>query len=192
MGNQFTNGTNIRVLDRQRGLTVNKRKGVECDIICPTTPRKRLRKLDDKNIFRQHHSNEIHNEIRGTSSLLLQDLAIQIQNICNNFNLQVLYQYIPGIHNTQADTLSRIKKPLYESSIPKAMFSTINRQWGPLQMDAFAARHNRQLPHYWALNQDPEATAIGALQQDWRIKGLYLHPPWKLITRVLQKSRNKS
>ncbi|KAG0905109.1 hypothetical protein G6F32_017209 [Rhizopus arrhizus] len=68
------------------------------------------------------------------------------------------------------------------------MFQLINRQWGPLQVDAFAARHNRQLQQYWALNLDPEATAIDAFQQNWNIRGLYLHPPWKLI----QESGSKS
>jgi hypothetical protein len=48
----------------------------------------------------------------GTTSMILQDLAIQIQEICNQHNIKVMHQHIPGILNTQADMLSRLRKPL--------------------------------------------------------------------------------
>ncbi|KAG1369256.1 hypothetical protein G6F61_012487 [Rhizopus arrhizus] len=128
---------------------------------------------------------------RGTSSALLQDLAIQIQDICNTYNIQTIYQHIQGIHNTEADALSRKKIPFHESAIPKKMFQWIEANWGKRRVDAFAARHNHQLTEYWTLNQDHNATAIDAFQQDWRIKGLYLYPPWKLIPQVLKKIKEQ-
>ncbi|KAG1246026.1 hypothetical protein G6F68_014809 [Rhizopus microsporus] len=127
----------------------------------------------------------------GTSSALLQDLAIQIQDICNTYNIQTIYQHIPGVHNTEADALSRKKIPFHESAIPKKMFQWIEANWGKRRVDAFAARHNHQLIEYWTLNQDHNATAIDAFQQDWRIKGLYLYPPWKLIPQVLKKIKEQ-
>jgi hypothetical protein len=122
----------------------------------------------------------------GTSSVILQDLAIQIQQICNKHRLQVIYQHVPGILNTEADRLSRLKKPLYESSIPRRMFNKIQQTWGRLKIDAFAARHNHQLPNYWSLTPDPSAKAIDAFQQAWLKKGMFLYPPWKLIPKVLK------
>lgn len=127
----------------------------------------------------------------GTSSALLQELAIEIQNICNQYNLQVVYQHIPGVLNTAADALSRKKIPFHESTIPKKMFQVIETLWGKRKVDAFAARHNYQLEEYWALQQDTKAAAVDAFQQDWRIKGLYLYPPWKLIPRVLKKIKEQ-
>ena len=82
----------------------------------------------------------------GTSSPILQDLAIQIQQVCNDHQFHVQYQHIQGVKNVEADRLSRIKKPLYESNIPKKFFKKILRCWGPRTIDAFAARHNHQLP----------------------------------------------
>ncbi|KAG1392100.1 hypothetical protein G6F60_012229 [Rhizopus arrhizus] len=58
----------------------------------------------------------------GTASFALQDLAVKIQDLCNLHHLTVQYQHIPGILNVTADQLSRSKKPLYESTIPKKMF----------------------------------------------------------------------
>lgn len=127
----------------------------------------------------------------GTSSTILQDLTIQIQEICNQYNIQTLYQHIPGVNNTEADALSRTKLPFDESTIPLKMFTMIQKRWGKMSVDAFAARHNHQLPQYWTLQQDQTAAAIDAFQQDWRTQGLYLYPPWKLIPRVLKKIKQQ-
>jgi hypothetical protein len=43
----------------------------------------------------------------GTASKVLQDLAVQIQEICNRYHLEVEYEHIPGRENIQADWLSR-------------------------------------------------------------------------------------
>jgi ribonuclease HI len=77
----------------------------------------------------------------GMASIHLQNIAVQIQNVCNSYNLQVIYQHIKGINNVEADRLSRIKKPLYESTIPRTFFQTIMDRWGPLTIDMFATRH---------------------------------------------------
>ena len=65
LGNKLTNGHNIWVLDTRGSTTFNKRKRIEDDFVCNTTPRKRLCKLDDEDILRQHNSTEVHNKIRG-------------------------------------------------------------------------------------------------------------------------------
>lgn len=91
----------------------------------------------------------------GTSSALLQDIAVQIQDICNRFQLDVEYQHIPGVKNIQAHALSRhqhSKNLLYESTIPTRIFQRINRKWGPLKIDAFANRINHKLPNSGVYN----------------------------------------
>jgi hypothetical protein len=72
----------------------------------------------------------------GTTSHLLQQLAVDIQGICNEYRAEVIYQHVPGVQNHHADKLSRTKKPLYEQSIPKKFFQQIHQKWGPLQVDA--------------------------------------------------------
>lgn len=62
----------------------------------------------------------------------------------------------------------------------------IQQHWGRCKIDAFAVRHSSQLPTFWSLNPDPEAAATDAFRQQWPPRGLYLHPPWKLIPKVLQ------
>ncbi|KAG1136508.1 hypothetical protein G6F38_011997 [Rhizopus arrhizus] len=127
----------------------------------------------------------------GTASVHLQDYAVKIQDLCNMYNLNVIYQHIKGVDNVEADQLSRTKKPLYESTIPKRFFRTIQSLWGPLDIDMFASRQNTQLPRYWSLRPDPQAMATDAFLQQWPMTGLYAYPPWKLIPPVLRLIKKK-
>lgn len=120
----------------------------------------------------------------GTASRILQDLAVSIQEISNQFNLEVEFQHVPGKDNIHADWLSRQQhdqSPLYKAQLPRQIFQQLNKNWGPLKLDVFADRVNTQLPRFWSLQPDPEAEAMDAFQQQWPKKGIYLFPPWKLI-----------
>jgi hypothetical protein len=127
----------------------------------------------------------------GTSSIYLQELALQIQELINKFNLKIHFQHIPGMTNIQANRLSRRTTPLYEWKLPTKWFQRIQRKWGQRAVDAFAARHNNLLPKFWSLHPDPAATAVDAFQQPWPRKDLYLHPPWRLISKVLHMPNAK-
>jgi hypothetical protein len=41
----------------------------------------------------------------GTASALLQDSAVNIQDLCNQYQLDVQYQHISGVENAKADQL---------------------------------------------------------------------------------------
>ena len=122
----------------------------------------------------------------GTSSQTLQELALQIHNILLKWNITISYHHIPGVQNVAADELSRRKRPLYEGAFPKKYFAKIEEKWGKRLIDAFATRLNNKVETFWSRFPDPAASATDAFQQPWPQKGLYLHPPWKLIPRTLQ------
>ncbi|KAG1143259.1 hypothetical protein G6F37_007041 [Rhizopus arrhizus] len=67
LGNQFSVGNNIRVLDDGRNATFNKRKRAQDDPVCDTTPRKRLCKLNYKDFLGQPNSLEVHDKVRRNS-----------------------------------------------------------------------------------------------------------------------------
>lgn len=75
---------------------------------------------------------------RSTTSAVLQDLAIQSQELCNQHKSKVVYQHIPGAFNTQAAHLSRIKILLYGTSITKKTFQAIQQQLEKLKIDTFS------------------------------------------------------
>lgn len=123
----------------------------------------------------------------GTASQYLQELALAIYELTARHNIQVQYQHVQGVKNVRADFLSRRKKPLYEWKLPRRFFKMIQAQWGPLKLDAFATRENTRLPRFWSLQPDPQAEALDAFKQKWIKTGMYLHPPWKLIPKVIRK-----
>lgn len=122
----------------------------------------------------------------GTASPILQDTAVRIQEICNQYHLTVIYQHIQGVKNVEADRLSRQKIPLYERALPSWIFKELQQSWGPLTLDTFATRQNKKVRKYYSYLPDPEAIAIDAFQQRWPKTGSYCYPPWKLIPRVLE------
>ncbi|KAG1140235.1 hypothetical protein G6F37_013015 [Rhizopus arrhizus] len=56
LGDKLPISNNIRVLDTRGSSTINKRQRAEDDSLCYTTPCKKMRKLRDQDIFRQHDS----------------------------------------------------------------------------------------------------------------------------------------
>ncbi|KAJ8654252.1 hypothetical protein O0I10_010074 [Lichtheimia ornata] len=46
---------------------------------------------------------------------------------------------IAGVENKVADKLSRIKKPVYEYTLPRRFFNHVTKAWGKMKIDAFAS-----------------------------------------------------
>ncbi|KAG2223257.1 hypothetical protein INT45_006983 [Circinella minor] len=128
---------------------------------------------------------------RGTASEILQELALEIHELCLKNNLNVDYEHIAGIKNIVADRLSRRgieQTPIYQWTLPQKMFQKICKKWGTRTIDGFASNQDKRIPRYWSQGPDPQAEGIDAFQQDWPKRGLYLHPPWRLIPQVLRKA----
>lgn len=99
----------------------------------------------------------------GTASVLLQELALDIQDIIIKHDLELSYKHIAaGVLNTAADSLSRIKKPLYEWKLPRRHFKKLESQWGRMMIDAFASREKTRTRRFWSHLPDPEAEATDA------------------------------
>jgi hypothetical protein len=63
LGDKLSVSNDIRILDTRGSSIINKRRRAEDDSLCYTTPCKKMRKLHDQDIFRQHDSAEIYNQI---------------------------------------------------------------------------------------------------------------------------------
>ena len=61
----------------------------------------------------------------------------------------------------------------------------------PFQVDLFVTRFSRQLPQFFSWRPDPEAEATDAFSQDWSNFLGFAHPPWCLISRLLNKVRSE-
>ena len=67
------------------------------------------------------------------------------------------------------------------------LFRALNTRWGPFTVDLFATRLNKQLPTFFSMKEDPEAAAVDAFLQNWRVGAPYGNPPFAMIGAVLAK-----
>ncbi|KAG1142367.1 hypothetical protein G6F37_010029 [Rhizopus arrhizus] len=179
VGSEFHHNPSNRSLDNRREYSIHQCERTYSDLLCPKTPCQKVSQLPHQIVHRQYYSSQIQQQVGGTASKILQDLAVKIQEICNSYNLDMEYEHISGRENFQADWLSRqhhttSKNIIYNAHMPKRIFQQLSRIWGPLTIDAFADRMNTKLPTFWSMRPDPEAAATDAFQQTWRKQGIYI------------------
>jgi hypothetical protein len=119
----------------------------------------------------------------GGSRPALSRIAEEICLWCLDNGCTLLPQYVPSRWN-EADALSRggvlgpHKRRHLNWELSWPWFNRINRRWGPLWLDLFAAEWNRKLPRFCSLFPHPEATAVDAFSLSWKGRaGLYANPP---------------
>ncbi|KAG1043950.1 hypothetical protein G6F43_011537 [Rhizopus delemar] len=89
MGNQLGTDHSFRILEPGRENSFNKRTRAEDNFICDSAPRWKMRKLNNKNILGQQDR--------------LKDLAIQIQELCNQHNIKPTEEAAIRINDSKKD-----------------------------------------------------------------------------------------
>ncbi|CEG69939.1 hypothetical protein RMATCC62417_05924 [Rhizopus microsporus] len=163
--------------------TVNKRSRVQGDSVCNLSTCNKIPRTCNADTFRQSHGLEDASKACGTASLILQKLTLNIQKLCNEHHLTVLYQHIAGKPNTETDALSQIQQQIHHHALLKAIFRKIEYHWIiKLKVDAFVSSTNKKLNKYWSWNQDLGAEAVDTFKQRWLRKDMYLYFLWKLMS----------
>ena len=103
---------------------------------------------------------------------------------CKNNILQV--QHIPGVLNTEADSLSR-SEDRSDWKLNQEIFKTLDLKRGPIHLDLFAKKWNSQTEKFYSWLPQPGASGTDALIQTWPEKGAYAFPPFGLIPKILAK-----
>ena len=127
------------------------------------------------------------NNLGGTVSPELVDLAKTLWMWCLERNIHITAQHLPGAQNHIADAESRTMVDRSDWKLNPILFKRIVNLFGPIEVDLFASRLTAQCPVYFSWRPDPYAAATDAFLQDWsQIRG-YANPPWSLIGRVLSQ-----
>lgn len=127
------------------------------------------------------------NKQGGTHSMLLNDLAIDIWQVCIEYGIHLSAAHIPGKHNILADQASREFRDAAEWAIPMHVFDKITDLFGVPEVDLFASRLNKKLDRYASWKPDPESTYIDAMSISWTDKFVYIFPPFSMIWPVITK-----
>lgn len=117
----------------------------------------------------------------------LAETVVDMLTELNSREIRLIAEYIPSELNP-VDGLSRIWQDKNDYRLKKKIFNYFVMKWNySPQVDAFASRHNRRCARFWSWHPDPEAEALNAMAQDWNVPGLYMNPPWPLMSAVVRK-----
>ena len=123
----------------------------------------------------------------GTRSAQMLPTTQEIWQFCLDREIFLTAEYLPGSLNTEADWQSRNFQDSSDWRLKVSVFKDVDRLLGPFDLDLFASRHNAQLPKYVSWRQDPFSVGVDAFQRNWKEEGLYMFPPFAMISRCLQK-----
>ena len=130
---------------------------------------------------------------QGGRSHSLSVKAEEILDWCLARGIRLRCLHLAGILNIRADKISRQYESRSEYMLRPEVFQTLERRWGPHDVDLFAARHNHQTPAYYSRQLDSAALpGADAFLHDWSLhRNPYANPPFFLIPQVLRQVRQQ-
>ena len=126
----------------------------------------------------------------GTRSHTLMQMTIRLLKWCDSNGITLVPVHLPGVHNIQADSLSRVGQTLTtEWTMAMASLRPVFAKWGEPQIDLFATFANRRLVKFVSPYLDPRAEWTDAMAMPWDKESglLYAFLPFKMVPQVLQK-----
>ncbi|MCG7876290.1 MAG: hypothetical protein JAZ03_08585 [Candidatus Thiodiazotropha taylori] len=118
----------------------------------------------------------------------LNALARSIWFWCIDRNIHLTAAHVAGVHNTEADKMSRKKhNDDLEWSLDDTVFRKLIARHPNLEIDLFASRLNHKLSYYVSRYPEPDVWAVDAFSLTWSNNVFYIFPPFSLIPRILQK-----
>jgi len=90
------------------------------------------------------------NKLGGTHSQIICQLALRMWDWCIQRDIFLVAEHLPGRDNITADRESRSTRDRCDWMLNPQIFSQIQRQMGPLQVDLFVFRLTKQLPNFYS------------------------------------------
>ena len=123
----------------------------------------------------------------GTRSPALNTIAQEILCWAESLRIRLALQFIPGIRNVLADSLSRPHQlPSSEWSLNMDVFRSLTSQW-PVLIDLFATSDNHRCSIFFSPYRDPLSAGTDELLQSWDGLLAYAFPLWSIVPQVLAK-----
>ena len=110
----------------------------------------------------------IKNEGGGTRLHTLMQMTIRLLKCCDSKAITLVPVYLPGVHNIQADSLSRVGQTLTtEWTMAMESLRPVFAKWGELRFYLFASFANRRLVKFVSPYLDPRAEWTDAMSMPW-------------------------
>ena len=142
------------------------------------------------------------NTWKGWSTPLIHEVTYRAEGCgghCYYFN-----RLVDGVHPVPATTTKwsrKLRHALWlnghftddtEWMLNPNIFELACQKWGRPHVDLFASRNNKQINKHVSWCPDPHALFTDAFSENWHdLNFVYVFPPFRLLTRVLQKIRKE-
>ena len=113
--------------------------------------------------------------------------AVAIAELCAKHDMRFSVVWIPRAQNQLADDLSKQTEFMSDWQLHPKFCTILQKKWGKIDIDKFAAAHNAQCQRFNALFYCPGVEAVDAFAQCWSNDFNWCNPPFSLIGRVLCK-----
>lgn len=118
-------------------------------------------------------------------------LAAKIMTILEANNTTLIPTHLPGILNTAADALSRIRDPADEKLNPASLALACHLMSVQPSIDLTASQHNAQFSRFVSYRPAPGAVGQDVFQFDFSGELCpYSNPPFWLIQRLIRRARD--
>lgn len=154
-----------------------------------------VRRLIKSNVMLlQHKKIKVFSDNKNVQSILqigsrkkdLQKIATDINQVCEQHNIELYTEWIPRDQNQEADDLSRCGDS-DDWSVSNEVFAELNLKWGPHTVDRFASTHNAKLKRFNSRFWVPGTEAVNSLDQNWSGETNWVVPPPRLILKCIRK-----
>ena len=121
----------------------------------------------------------IKNEVGGGHQIAHFDADDHTLKCCDSKAITLVSVHLPGVHNIQADSLSRVGQTLTtEWTMAMESLRPVFAKWGELRIDLFATFANRRLVKFVSPYPDPRAEWTDAMSMPWDYgRGLLVRVP---------------
>ena len=124
----------------------------------------------------------------GSAKDVLQNVALEIFDLCVEFDIEILPKWIPREENELADSISKYRDS-DDWGIDLETFQFVEAQYGIFTVDRFANSSNAKLSRFNSRFHCPGSENVNAVTFNWENEFNWLCPPIKLIGDALKHAK---
>ena len=124
----------------------------------------------------------------GSRKPNLHEIAIDIFDLCINYDIKLLPSWIPRTENFIADSLSKFNDS-DNWSIDNKTFEHIQNTFGCFTIDRFSDDINKKVKVFNSKFHCPNTVGVNAFTLDWKNEFNWLSPPIKLVGKTLRHAK---
>jgi hypothetical protein len=121
---------------------------------------------------------------KGSMVQNLQELALEIFEMCIKNSITLSIDWIPRDENEMADELSK-HRDIDDWQVNDNIFNLLNRSHGPFTVDCFASNLTKKVEKFYAKFCCEGVAGVDAFAFNWAHENAWLVPPPRLIPKVI-------